>query len=425
MGLAAAFYALKRGYTVDVIESENRPGGMASHFDFGGLSIERFYHFCCLSDVDTLLLLEELGIQESMKWVSTKMGYFIDGELIQWGSPLALLFAPKIGLITKIRYGAHIFLAARRRDWRKLDGISARDWLISGIGNVGYDKLWRSLLEKKFFEFSNQISAAWVGCRIKRLSTSRKSLFQERLGYIDGGSETLVMALVRSIEDLGGQIHYSARAVRFLTSSDRVIGVQTNHGTEFAAPNVISTIPIPYAQSLFDEKHAKLRIPYNQIKNIGVVCVVHKLRRSVSENFWVNISDDHIDIPGFVEFSNLRPLTDHIVYVPYYMPQSHEKYQWSDSDFVEESFDYLRRVNPNITASDRIASHVGRLRYAQPVCEIGFSNMIPDNITPLAGLQVADTCFYYPEDRGISESVRYAKLLVEGIPKSRRTDAET
>jgi hypothetical protein len=38
---------------------------------------------------------------------------------------------------------------------------------------------------------------------------------------------------------------------------------------------------------------------------------------------------------------------------------------------------------------------------------------------PLAGLQIADTSFYYPEDRGISESIKYAKRMVaalEGAP---------
>jgi hypothetical protein len=44
--------------------------------------------------------------------------------------------------------------------------------------------------------------------------------------------------------------------------------------------------------------------------------------------------------------------------------------------------------------------------------------MIPKTQTPLAGLQVADTCSYYPEDRGISESVRWAKLMAEAIDDS-------
>jgi protoporphyrinogen oxidase len=47
MGLAAAFEALRGGHEVDVLEATGTPGGMAAHFDFGGISIERFYHFVC------------------------------------------------------------------------------------------------------------------------------------------------------------------------------------------------------------------------------------------------------------------------------------------------------------------------------------------------------------------------------------------
>ena len=64
MGLAAAYYAAKAGFDVEIVEAADRTGGMACHFDFDGLSLERFYHFCCRSDVDTLALMGELGIGE-------------------------------------------------------------------------------------------------------------------------------------------------------------------------------------------------------------------------------------------------------------------------------------------------------------------------------------------------------------------------
>lgn len=41
------------------------------------------------------------------------------------------------------------------------------------------------------------------------------------------------------------------------------------------------------------------------------------MKKSVSENFWVNINDKKKDIPGFVEYTNLLPLSDHMVYVPF------------------------------------------------------------------------------------------------------------
>ena len=59
--------------------------------------------------------------------------------------------------------------------------------------------------------------------------------------------------------------------------------------------------------------------------------------------------------------------------------------------------------------------HVARLRYAQPICPPGFAAMIPPVQTPVRGLQVADTCFYYPEDRGISESVRFGKMMANAL----------
>ena len=88
MGLAAAYHALKQGHEVTVYEADSLPGGMAAHLDFDGLSIERFYHFVCKADQATFDLMSELGIATKMRWVSTKMGYFVDGRLYEWGNPV-------------------------------------------------------------------------------------------------------------------------------------------------------------------------------------------------------------------------------------------------------------------------------------------------------------------------------------------------
>ena len=72
-------------------------------------------------------------------------------------------------------------------------------------------------------------------------------------------------------------------------------------------------------------------------------------------------------------------------------------------------------MNPELTREDIIAAHAARLRYAQPVCEPGFAAKIPPVETPILGLQIADTCYYYPEDRGISESVRFGREMAEHV----------
>ncbi|GAA0284296.1 NAD(P)/FAD-dependent oxidoreductase [Alteraurantiacibacter aestuarii] len=416
MGLAAAYHAAKAGHDVTVLEAGPEPGGMAAHFDFDGTSIERFYHFVCMADQPTFDLLEELDLADSMRWTATTMGIFSGGKLHPWGDPVSLLRYPGVSLIARLRYGLLAFVSTRRERWDALETQSAREWITRWAGKEAYARLWKPLFDLKFFEYADDISAAWIWTRVKRIGRSRKSLFEERLGYIQGGSQTLVDRLCQRIGEMGGKIHLSSAATRVVTSDGRVTGVETANGF-FPADAVISTMPTPYVAATVPDLPQDWKDRYEAINNIGVCCLLFKLKKSVTPHFWVNIAEDGIEVPGIIEFSNLRPMPggETIVFVPYYMPVTHQKFAWADDRLVDEALSYIVRLNPAISDDDVLASHVARLRYAQPVCEPGFAAKIPPVRTPIAGLQIADTCFYYPEDRGISESVRLAKEMVEAI----------
>lgn len=414
MGLAAAYHALKAGHRVTVYEADTMAGGMAAHTDLDGLSIERFYHFVCKADASTFALMRELGIGDRMRWRDTSMGYFVDGRMYRWGDPLALLTFPKLSPVAKLRYGLQMFLSTKRSDWRPLEDLAAKDWIERGAGREAYDVLWRRLFDLKFFEYADTVSAAWIWTRIKRIGTSRKSLMQEQLGYIDGGSETLVRALVDAIESRGGEIRLGTPAREVMVVDGHVTGIRTDAGVE-PVDAVISTMPTPYVSRLVPALPDDWKARYDGIVNIGVVCVLLRLAKSVSPHFWVNINDPAVEVPGIIEFSRLRPVDDTVVYVPFYMPQSHPKFGRDDAAFVAESMAAIRRLNPAIGEGDLKASLVGRLRHAQPVCEAGFAAKIPPVQTPIGGLQIADTAFYYPEDRGISESVRYGAMMAAAV----------
>ncbi|HMN88243.1 MAG TPA: FAD-dependent oxidoreductase, partial [Bauldia sp.] len=147
MGLAAAFRALEDGHAVTVLEAAPEAGGMAAHFDLGGLSIERFYHFVCKADQPTFDLLRRLGLEGAMRWRPTSMGYFIDGALHPWGDPVSLLRFPGLGLVPKLRYGALMYLATRRERWDALETLSAKEWIVRWCGQSVYDRLWRPLFD--------------------------------------------------------------------------------------------------------------------------------------------------------------------------------------------------------------------------------------------------------------------------------------
>ena len=413
MGLAAAYHAAKAGHAVEVLEAGPEPGGMAAHFDFDGVSIERFYHFVCTADAPTFALLDELGLGDAMRWRRTTMGLFTGGKLHRWGDPVALLRFPGVSLLSRLRYGLLAFVSTRRERWDAIETESARDWITRWSGAEVYAKLWKPLFDLKFYEYADNVSAAWIWTRVKRIGRSRSSLFAEKLGYIEGGSQTLVDRLVERIEAMGGTIRLSTPAIKVTSANGRVTGVEASDGFH-PADAVISTMPTPLVSAAVPDLPADWKAKYDAINNIGVCCLLFKLKRSVTPHFWVNIAEPDVPVPGIIEFSNLRPLPggETIVFVPYYMPVTNPKFSWDDARLLDEAFACVRRVNPAITRADILATKVARLRYAQPVCEPGFAAKLPPVQTPIVGLQIADTCFYYPEDRGISESARLAKEMV-------------
>lgn len=410
MGLAVAYQLARDGHQPIVFEADDRVGGMTAVFDFNGLDIERYYHFHCISDTEFLQVLNELGIANEMRWVETRMGYFYQGRLHAWGNPLALLKFPGLGLVAKFRYGLHAFLSTKRNDWKALDKLEATSWIKQWIGEEAYEVLWRKLFDYKFYDYANQLSAAWIWSRIRRIGRSRYDLFREKLGYLEGGSNTLLQAMRADIESHGGKIHLSSAVSRVVIEDGVVKGIRQGD-TFHAFDKVISTIPLPYVPRLIPDLPDAVLQAFLQLKNIAVVCVIAKLKKPVTDNFWLNTNDPEMDIPGLVEYTNLRPLDHHIVYVPFYMPGEHPKFREPDSNFLDKVRRYLCKINPSLRADDFIDLRASRYRFAQPVCEPGHLDRLPPVALPIKGLWVADTSYYYPEDRGISESIGFGRNM--------------
>ncbi|TRO82715.1 NAD(P)/FAD-dependent oxidoreductase [Trichloromonas acetexigens] len=410
MGLAVAYQLAKDGHEPVLFEADDRNGGMTACFDFGGMDIERYYHFHCISDHAFLEMLEELGLSHQMRWVETKMGYWFQNRLQAWGNPVALLRFKGLSFAAKFRYGLHAFLSTKRTNWQPLDRVEATGWIRRWVGEEAYEILWRRLFDYKFYEYATGLSAAWIWSRIRRIGRSRYDLFREKLGYLTGGSGALLQAMQGAITGHGGTVRLNSPVNKVIIKSGKVIGVEVG-GTIEKFDKVISTVPLPYVAQLMPDLSPNILAKFQSTHNVAVVCVIAKLRVAVTENFWLNTNDPEMDIPGLVEYTNLRPLDQHIVYVPFYVPGEHPKYAESDQVFIDKVSRYLKKINPKISDSDFLDIRVNRYRYAQPICGPGYLQTLPPVSLPVQGLWVADTSYYYPEDRGISESIHFGRNL--------------
>ncbi len=414
MGLACAYELLKKGHDVTIYEADKCIGGMSASFDFDGLTIERYYHFICKTDYPLFEMLEELGIADHLCWQNTRMGFYYQGKLYEWGKPDSLLFFPKLNLISKMRYALHVLYSKSVSNWKNLDKIEATSWLQKWLGNKGYETLWSSLFKLKFFEYTQDLSAAWIAARVKRVANSRKNLFQEQLGYLKGGSETFLNALEKRILKLHGSIKISSPVQKVITENTKLLGLKIedeliNHDA------VISTVPIQYVPRLVPSLTNSETKAISSIKNIAVACVILKLKHPISPYFWMNINDPNIEVPGIIEYSNLNQLGEHILYVPYYMPKDNPKYTRDNKKFFSETRGYLKQINSEFKDSWVLAEKLSRYEFAQTVCTPNFFAKLPPTKTSIEGFLMTDTSYYYPEDRSISESIRIGKELANQL----------
>ena len=410
MGLAVAYELTRLGHQPVLIEADDRLGGMAACFEFAGIQLERYYHFHCLSDTAFFQMLRELGLEDQLQWRTTQMGFYLDGRLHPWGSVGAVLGFRRLPLLTRVRYLLHAARCLTIRDWRALDSTTATQWLRSWLGEQGYQVLWHKLFAYKFFHHSDQISAAWIWSRIRRLGQSRHRL-KETLGFLSGGSQQLIDAMADAIRAGGGEIQLNnpIQALRPLPSGGAVI---TTPSGDQAFDCVISTVPLPLMAPVLQAGGAELALVdrYAALPSVACACVVLQTRQPVTTNFWTNVNDARFAIPGVIEMSNLRPLEGHIAYVPFYIPANHSDYQRPNEAFIADAWACLKAINPQLSDADLLASHCSRYRFAQPVCGVQFQQSLPP-LQPFTGVFTADTTAYYPEDRGISESIDFGRKL--------------
>lgn len=417
MGLAAAHHLSRAGAAVTVVEADDRPGGMSASFDFDGIRLERYYHFINLPDEHLFALLDELGLSDRLRWTATRMGFFRPGRngrgrLHRWGTPTALLRFPDVPVLTRLRYGLHALRCKRLRDLTPLDDVAADVWIRRWEGALGYDVFWRFLFEKKFFQYAAPLSAAWIASRVRRVANSRKSLMEERLGYLAGGTQVLVDALVRDIGERGGRVRLSSPARRIERTG---AGWSVRLDAEsIDCDAVVCTIPLPYVPALIPQLPKAEAQRIAAVRNVGCACALFRLDRPLTDNFWLNVDMPGVDIPGLIEYSNLRATEewsgDGIVYAPFYMPHDHPNWTRDDTALLRQAENCLRMVNPEARVRH---AQVFRYEYAQPVCPPGFRHALPSMRSALPGLFVADTTHSYPEDRSINESARIGRELAD------------
>jgi len=415
-GLTAAYELAKRGHEVLLLEKAPYLGGQASTFKVEGTPLERYYHHIFTGDVDMMDLIEELGLSDRMLWLASKVGFFHEGQIYDFVTPMDLLRFQPLGFWQRIRAGLVTLYLQRFGDWRDLEDSTAQDWMRRYAGQQAYEVIFAPLLRAKFGEYFDQVTMAWLWSKFKdRVGSRSKGMTQELLGYMQGSFQPFIDALASRIRAMGGRI-LTDTPVERLTIEDLKVKSVTG-GDVWPVDQVIATVPsfvlLEIAPDLPEEYASRLR----EVSYQSALCLVLKMKHSLSRIYWLNISDPAFPFVGAIEHTNLIPAEKyngkHILYLSNYVSQGDPLYPASAEELFPHYLPFLRKINPEFEKDWVEEMWLFREDAAQPIITCGYSRRVPAYQTPVRGLYLANTTQIYPQDRGMNYSVRLGKVVSE------------
>jgi protoporphyrinogen oxidase len=397
LGLTVAYRLAGEGVAVTVYERDRTLGGLAGQTNLGGIPVDRYYHVVLPTDDRVIGLAAELGLGERLRFSHTGVGFWHAGRLTSMSSLRELLTFPSLRPIDRVRLGAFVARCQLISDHGPLDQEPLETWLRRMCGDQLWERLWRPLLDSKFDGRFDDLPASYLWARTRRMSKTRDRSSREVMGTIDGGYQALVDRLGAAIRARGGEV-LAGRPVRAIAAaSGQAIGVVTDDGFR-GFDQVLCTLLPTQRSALLGDDLAEAVGP-DHVRYLGVVCLLLRLRGSLSPYYALNITDRRCPLTTVVETTHVvdpERVGGTLVYVPKYVNPDSPELDRSNREIRDAYFGHLRQIFPAVGEQDVLAWQVARARTAEPVHTLDGAGRTPE-LFPAPGLAVASTANIYPE----------------------------
>jgi protoporphyrinogen oxidase len=187
------------------------------------------------------------------------------------------------------------------------------------------------------------------------------------------------------------------------------------HGAKFLFTPSFPVIADMFAAHAPAEWLARLR----RVRYLGNMCLVLRLKHSLSETYWLNVNDPGFPFVGVIEHTNFdKPENykgSHIAYLSRYLAVEDPVWDYTDAQYCDFALGHLKRMFPKMDKSWVIEFAVWRSEYAQPVTERNYSQYVPDQQTPYDNAMISTMAQIYPEDRGTNYAIREGRNAAKAL----------
>jgi protoporphyrinogen oxidase len=417
LGLTLAHRLAQRGQQVSVLESAPEIGGLAGAWQLGSTTWDRHYHVTLLSDLRQRSLLRELRLEDDMRWVETRTGFYTDGRLHSMSNTLEFLRFPPLALIDKLRLGATIAAASRIKNWKPLEAVLVADWLRKWSGERTFRKIWQPLLQAKLGECYRQTSAAFIWATIARMYAARHSgLKKEMFGYVGGGYARVLERFAEVLQAEGVELHTGCRVSSVTAQPDGQVLVDYNRGSRWF-DRVVLTTPSPVISHVCPQLGENQKQQHDTIQYLGILCASVLLRRPLGGYYVTNITDPGFPFTAVIEMTALVEPAElggnHLVYLPRYASAEDEAWKWSDHELEERFLAGLERMYPDLRREDVTAFRVSRVKHVMALPTLNYSERLPPLATDVPNVFAVNSAHIVKGTLNVNEVIELADTAFE------------
>jgi protoporphyrinogen oxidase len=421
LGMTLALRLSQEGHEVTIYESAAKVGGLTSSWEMDGAVWDRFYHVILMSDLNTRKILKEIGLENDLRWVETKTGFYSGGKLYSMSNIIEFFKFPPINLIDKFRLGSTIFMASKIKNWQRLENILVADWLTRWSGKRVFEKIWLPLLKAKLGDNYKNTSAAFIWTTIQRMYAARKSgLKKEMFGYVSGGYEKVNQRFAEHLLESGVNIQYNTSVNSVKKTSNGILEVITENKTQ-TFDHVISTLSSQASVMIAGEMTGAEKQKHRDVKYLGVICPSILLKKAISPYYVTNIIDTWPPFTGIIEMTALIDKKEvnnkHLIYLPKYVNHDDPLFEKNDAELRKIFLDALFKMYPAITEDDLLFWGVSKARVVFALPTLNYSKKIPGITTSIDNYFIVNSAQIINGTLNVNETIQVAETKLKEILK--------
>jgi protoporphyrinogen oxidase len=428
LGMTLALRLAQQGRAVTLYEAADHFGGLADAWQLDDVVWDRHYHVTLLSDMRIRQVLQELDLDRDMQWVETKTGFFSDGKLFSVSNTIEFLRFPGMKFLDKIRLGLTISYASKINNWRKLETLTAVDWLQKLSGKRAFQKIWLPLLRSKLGDNYDKASASFIWAIIARMYAARRTgLKKEMFGYLPGGYARMLDRFTEVLQQQGVTLKPNHAIQQVQSQEGQPVSLTFNNGQTEKFDQVILTMAAGLAAKVCPQLQPGERERLENIEYQGIVCASLLLKKPLSPFYVTNITDTWVPFTGVIEMTALVDKAEfggrNLVYLPKYVPIDDPIFEESDAAIEERFIAALVQMYPKFDRRDVLTFKLSRVRRVFAITNLNYSQHLPPRQTSIPGVHIINSALINNGTLNVNECVQLAETAAAELPERRTASA--